>query len=87
MPLVPVVVTATLKREALRKGIFGQSLAWKLVAVVAFGGPLVRRLVSKSPDVLTVEKLQPGQAILITTMAALSRAERKQARRARRAAS
>ncbi|CAN5395790.1 hypothetical protein BH23ACT3_BH23ACT3_07230 [soil metagenome] len=87
MPLIPVVVAATLKRKALRKGILGQSLLWKLVAVAAFGGPLIRRMVSKHPDVLTVEKLEPGQAMLIITMAALNRAERKQARRTRRAAS
>jgi hypothetical protein len=87
MPLIPAVAVATLKRQSLRKGVLGQSLAWKLVAVVAFGGPLIRRMVSRNADVLTVEKLEPGQAILITTMAALSRAERKQAKRARRAAS
>lgn len=87
MPLIPVVAVATLKRQALRKGVLGQSSAWKLVAVVAFGGPLLRRMVSKKTDVLTVEKLEPGQAILITTMAALNRAERKQAKRARRSAS
>ena len=85
MPLIPVVAVTTLKRQALRKGVMGPSTGWKIVAVFAFGGPIVRRLVSKQTDVLTIETLKPGESVNISTYPALTRAERKQAKRARRA--
>lgn len=83
MPLIPL---ALLKRNALRKGVFGPSTGWKAVAVVAFGGPLLRRLGSKQADVLTIEKLKPGESVTVSTFPALTRTERKVAKRARRQA-
>lgn len=76
MPLVPVLAVATLKRRALRQGVFGQSLGWRLVAVVVFGGPLLRRLVSKQSEVLAVDTLRPGESILVTTSRRPSRRRR-----------
>lgn len=84
MPLIPAVVAATVKRNAIRKGVFGSSTGWKAVAVVAFGGSLLRRLASKQADVLTVDKLEPGQSILVSTFPAPTRAQRKATKRDRR---
>ncbi len=77
MALIPAATVAVLKRRALRDGIFGQSTAWKLVAVVAFGGPLLRRLVSKRSEVVLIEELRPGESMQITPIAPAGRRSRR----------
>ncbi|MEX2626285.1 MAG: hypothetical protein WD225_05340 [Ilumatobacteraceae bacterium] len=77
MPLLPAAAVSVLKRRALRDGIFGQSTAWRVVAVVAFGAPLVRRLVAKRPDVVLIEELLPGESMQITPIAPTSRRSRR----------
>jgi hypothetical protein len=85
MPLIPVAAVSLLKRRAVRKGVMGQSTAWRAVALVAFVGPFVRRRLSKDADTLAIDALKPGESILIRTAPAPTRAERKQARKVRKA--
>lgn len=72
------------RQKALYEGILGPSKLWKLIAIVVFGRGLLRRFFGKHPEHLGVEKLKAGQTITITSIAAPSRSERKDARRARR---
>lgn len=80
MALLPATTVAILKRRALREGVFGQSTAWKLVAVVAFGGALVRRLASKRAEVVLVEELRVGESMRITPLPPASRRSRRRDR-------
>lgn len=77
MALLPAAAVAVVKRRALRDGIFGQSAAWKFVAVVAFGGPLLRRLIAKRPEVVLIEELRPGESMQITPIAPAGRRSRR----------
>lgn len=81
MPLVPLTTVAVLKRRALREGVFGGSWQWRLVAVVVFGLPLLRRAMSKEAEVVLIEELRAGDRMVITPIAAPSRRERRRARR------
>jgi hypothetical protein len=71
-----------LRRNALYKGLFGGSRGWLAVGAVMFGGRLLRRVAGKTEEVLTVEKLQPGQAIRIEAIPPDTRRHRRAARAA-----
>lgn len=81
MPLIPAAAMVVLKRSALRKGVFGASTGWKAVAAVVFGGTFLRRLVSKQAEVVSVEKLRPGQTVTITSIERTTRRQRRRAGR------
>lgn len=82
MPLVPLATVAILKRRALREGVLGGSLTWRLVAVAVFGFPIVRRALGRQPETVLIEELRPGERMMITPITPLSRRQRRRARRA-----
>jgi hypothetical protein len=57
---------ARLQRAGIRRGVFGTSRPWLVVAILTTGARLVRRLVAKEEDVVLRETLQPGETLLIT---------------------
>ena len=81
MPLMPAATVILLKRRALREGVLGGSWAWRAVAVVAFGVPLIRRYAGRHAEIVLIEELRPGDRMLITPIAPSSRRQRRRARR------
>jgi len=53
------------------------------VAILTWGPFLLRKAFGKSVEVVSIEKLKPGQAVRIEAIGPPSKAERKAARRAR----
>lgn len=82
MPLIPTTAIVLLKRNALRKGVMGNSGGWKAIAVVVFGGRFLKKILVKEPEVVSVEKLRPGQTVTITSIERDTRRNRRRARRA-----
>ena len=52
-------------RKSLRDGIFGNSRFWKAAAFVILGRRLLRRLMGAEPRTVAVEKLVPGQTLIL----------------------
>lgn len=77
--LFPFVTTITLilRRRAFSQGIVGHSRFWRIVAVLIFSRRILRKLFGKHPEVVTIEKLRPGQAMMLRTIPAVSRRERR----------
>jgi hypothetical protein len=75
--------SAFLRRSALYKGLFGGSRGWLAVGALLWGPRILRRAFGRSEEVLTVEKLKPGQFIRIDTVKPPTRSQRNAARRAR----
>ena len=75
--------TAMLRHNALSQGVFGGRRGWMVIGAFLWGPRLVKRFMGRQEEVLTTERLKPGEAVTITAVRPLSRAERKAAARAR----
>jgi hypothetical protein len=66
-----------IRRNAMRKGLFGPSTFWKIVAVVVLGRGTLQRVFGRKTERLGVRTIRPGHVI---TVAAAMPLTRKQAR-------
>jgi hypothetical protein len=60
--------SALLRRNALYRGVLGGSPAWMAVGAVIFGKRFAKKAFGKQVQVLTIEKLLPGQSMRIDTI-------------------
>ena len=79
----PLSPTYTLRRNAVYKGFLGGNRRWILVGVALYGPRLMKKSFGRSAQFLSLEKLQPGQAVRIEAIPPMTRSERRAARRAR----
>jgi hypothetical protein len=56
------------RRAAIRRGFLGGDRAWQIFGVVYFGAKFVRSALGKSTEIVSVDKLEPGQSIRITAI-------------------
>jgi hypothetical protein len=78
--------TAIMRRKVVSRGVFGGSRGWLVVGGLLFVGRNLRKLVSGTEEVAAVEVLRPGERLLLTTIPAPTRQERKDAKRTAKAA-
>jgi hypothetical protein len=60
--------THYLRRHSFYRGVLGGNRAWLTLFVVMVGGRVLRNLVAKTEQIAAVERLGPGQRLLITTI-------------------
>lgn len=60
--------TALLRHRSINKGLLGDDRLWRTVFFVMFGGRLLRKLTTSEPEVVSVEKLQPDERLLVETV-------------------
>ena len=59
-------VVRILRRNGVRKGIFGGSRGWAAVAVGTWGYTTLKRLAQREPELVFSEELKPGERIIIS---------------------
>lgn len=59
-------VLARLQRVGVRRGVFGTSRAWTVVAVGTFTLRQLGKLAKRDPEVVHRQELKPGESILIS---------------------
>jgi len=74
-------LSAVVRSKAVRKGLIGGSRGWMAVGVLVYGWKALRWLTARRPEVVSVERIEPGQTVQITTVAAPTRRERRAATR------
>jgi hypothetical protein len=74
--------TVLLRRNALHKGLFGGSRGWLAVGAALWAPRVVKRVLGRNEEVVTIEKLKPGQFVRVDAVRPPTRRERKSARRA-----
>jgi hypothetical protein len=85
MPLIPYAYrpSVIVRSKALRRGVFGPSTLWKLVAAVVFGRSTLKKMFGRNVEVLEVAKLKGGGRLMqVETIKAPTRRERRRAARA-----
>jgi hypothetical protein len=83
MALLPSLVrpSVLVRRQALYRGVFGNSWLWRTVAAVVFGRTLLKRLFGRSPEHIGTVELRPERAMMIQTITPTSRRQRRRAKR------
>jgi hypothetical protein len=59
-------VVRILRRNGVRKGIFGGSRGWAAVAVGTWGYTTLKRMARREPELVFSEELKPGERIIIS---------------------
>lgn len=59
---------ATARRLGITRGLIGGSRGWLVVGGVAWGLRVVRRAAGRHEEVLTIEKLKPGETIQVRAL-------------------
>jgi hypothetical protein len=79
MARVPLFLRPSIyvRRTAIRRGLFGPSTFWRVVAVGVLGKGVLRRLLGTGPDYLGRRRLGVGHAMSIAVVAPMTRKERK----------
>jgi len=81
MALIPVTYRPSfiLRRNAIRKGVLGPSVLWKVVAALLFGRSTAKKVFGKQPQSLGKRTIGVGGFISIAATAPLSRRQAKRA--------
>jgi hypothetical protein len=74
-------LVSTLGRAALRRGTLGGQRGYLALPIALQVFRTVRKASTKTPSTIAFEKLKAGQSVTITSIAPLTRKERKAARK------
>lgn len=76
------LVGRTLRRQSVKRGVLGDRTVWRWVFYVIAARRIGRKVLGKDAEDLGIEKLQPGQSVVIQAID--PRVVRKETRRERR---
>jgi len=62
-----------LRARSVKEGLLGGRRSWFVVGVIVWGFRLLRKLSSRSPQVVSTEVLRPGQAVSVSALEPKSR--------------
>lgn len=81
MALVPLTLRPSflIRRTAMRKGVLGPSVLWKVVAAVVFGRSTFKKIFGKQPESLGKRTIGAGHLITVVTSTPLTRRQAKRA--------
>jgi hypothetical protein len=65
------------RTTAVRRGVLGGDRFWRTIAVMIVAGEVLRRVFGRSPELLSIERLEPGQSVQIRTLPASERRRRR----------
>jgi hypothetical protein len=71
--------SVVIRRNAMQKGIFGDSTLWKIIAAVFYGRQIIERVYGRRPERIGRERLGHGQYLSISVTKPLSRRQQKRA--------
>jgi hypothetical protein len=68
-----------IRRKAMRQGLLGRSLFWKVVAGVVFGRSTLKKVFGRNAEPLGKRTISAGHTISVAASAPLSRRQAKRA--------
>jgi len=70
------------RRRGLYRGVLGGQRGWLAFGALFWGGRALKRIVARQETYVTTERLAPGQTVILTAIAPLTRRARRAERRA-----
>jgi hypothetical protein len=77
---------ALVRRNGLYKGLLGGDRQWLVIGGVFWGARFLKKSFGKNEEVVTIERMEPGQWMSLRTIPPPTRAERKADKRSAKAA-
>ena len=62
-----------LRTRSVKDGLLGGRRSWFVIGVFVWGFRLIRKLMSRSPQVVSTEVLRPGQTLSVSALEPKSR--------------
>jgi hypothetical protein len=62
-----------LRTRSVKEGLLGGRRSWFVIGVFVWGFRLIRKLMSRSPQVVSTEVLRPGQTLSVSALEPKSR--------------
>lgn len=80
---IPLIVRLSLlvRRNALKKGLFGGNRVWLGIGAFVWGRKFVKKTFGRNEEYVTTETLTRGHAVRIEAVGPATRRERRAARR------
>jgi hypothetical protein len=72
-----------IRRRALARGVFGDNTLWRVVAAILFGMSMLKRIFRGGEEIVTVERMRPGETMVLRTIAPVPRRGRRRTARAK----
>jgi len=69
------------RRAGIYRGLLGGDRRWLIIGGTVIVAGRIRRLLGRQPEIVTVEKLEPGHPLRLEAIAPPSRRERRRAKR------
>ncbi len=81
MAIVPRTLQPSfiIRRKAMRQGVLGRSVVWKVVAAVVFGRSTMKKVFGRNPEPLGKRTIAAGGMISVAASTPLSRRQAKRA--------
>ena len=77
----PLSPFAYARRAGIYKGLLGGDRRWLFIGGTVIIAGRIRRLLGRQPEIVTIEKLEPGHPLRLEAIAPPSRRERRRAKR------
>ncbi len=74
---------ALARRNGIYKGLLGGDRKWLIIGGAFWGSRILKKSLGESEQIVTIEKMAPGQWMSLRTIPAPTRKQRKAERRAR----
>jgi hypothetical protein len=69
------------RRAGIYKGLLGGDRRWLVIGGTVIIAGRIRRLLGRQPEIVTIERLEPGHPLRLEAIAPPSRRERRRAKR------
>ncbi|CAB4718285.1 unannotated protein [freshwater metagenome] len=57
-----------LRSRSVKEGLLGGRRSWFIIGVFVWGFKLIRKMTSRSPQVVSTEVLRPGQTVSVSAL-------------------
>jgi hypothetical protein len=69
------------RRAGIYRGLLGGDRRWLIIGGTVIVAGRIRRMLGRQPEIVTIEKLEPGHPLRLEAIAPPSRRERRRAKR------
>ena len=76
-----MALTKYISRRGVTDGMLGGRRQWLVLGAVVWLARLAKRVVSRSAEVVSIEKLEPGQSVTVTALESTTGRSRRSRRR------
>lgn len=75
--MISVPLGSYLRTRGIKDGVFAGRRTWLILGSAVWAGRLLKKLVSRSSELVSTERLEPGQSVTVTALAPREKSRRR----------